>query len=85
MTTTPTCEPTLADLARQAAELLERLEDNRRLLIDLPVEDRERLLRAVAQLHNPDPLARRQKQKAAGPEPAANTREIGDRSYLPMR
>jgi len=65
MTTTPTCEPTLAELARQAAELLERLEDNRRLLIDLPVEDRERLLRAVAQLHNPDPLARRQKQKAA--------------------
>jgi NAD(P)-dependent dehydrogenase (short-subunit alcohol dehydrogenase family) len=66
MTTTP--PPAASDLleqVRQAADLLERLDANRRLLAELPVEHRERLHRAVAQLYNPDPVARRQKQKAA--------------------
>ncbi len=66
MTTTPpspACD--LLEQVRQTVELLERLDDNRRLLAELPVDDRERLHRAVAQLYNPDPAARRLKQKAA--------------------
>jgi NAD(P)-dependent dehydrogenase (short-subunit alcohol dehydrogenase family) len=67
MTKTPPqvpCEPTLAERVREASALLEQLDSHRRLLEELSPEDRERLHRAVAQLFNPDPVARRQKQKA---------------------
>ena len=68
MTTTLSREtenPLLLERAHQAIELLELLDANRSLLDQLPVEDRERLHRAIAQLYNPDPVARRRKQKAA--------------------
>ncbi len=47
------------DLVRSAAELLEGIDANRSLLDQLPAEDRQRLHPAVAQLYNPDPVARR--------------------------
>lgn len=57
--------PALLERLRHAAELLELIDANRGLLDQLPAEDRQRLHRAVAQLYNPDPVARRRKQKAA--------------------
>jgi len=68
MTTTPPPEnrdAVLLERLRHAAELLEWIDAERGLLDQLPVEDRERLHRAVAQLYNPDPVARRRRQKAA--------------------
>ena len=58
-------EPALLERVRQTTEFLEWIDEERQLLALLPIEDRQRLHRAVAQLHNPDPIARRQKQKAA--------------------
>ncbi len=55
----------LAEDLRSATELLERVADNRALLNQLPAEDRERFHRAIAQVYNPDPVARRQMMKAA--------------------
>jgi NAD(P)-dependent dehydrogenase (short-subunit alcohol dehydrogenase family) len=62
--------PDDADLAllerlRSAAELLEAIDADRTLLDRLPAPDRERLHCAVAQVYNPDPVARRRRQKAA--------------------
>jgi NAD(P)-dependent dehydrogenase (short-subunit alcohol dehydrogenase family) len=81
MTTTPT--PTAADLAllnqlRSTTELLELIERKRGLLDHLPAEDRERFRRAIAQLYNPDPIARRRRQKAAERERnAAQANHVG--------
>ena len=58
-------EPALLERLRHAAELLELIDANRGLLDQLPAEDRQRLHRAVAQLYDSDPVARRRKQKAA--------------------
>jgi len=58
-------EQALLEHLRSAAELLERLAADRTLLNQLPTQDRERLLRAVAELYNPDKLARREMLKAA--------------------
>lgn len=58
-------ELALLERLRSAAELLERLAADRRLLNQLPAEGRERLLRAAAELYNPDKLARREMMKAA--------------------
>jgi NAD(P)-dependent dehydrogenase (short-subunit alcohol dehydrogenase family) len=58
-------DPALLERLRRAAELLESLDAERGLLDQLPAEDRERLHRAVAQMYNPDPAARRRRQKAA--------------------
>ena len=55
----------LLERLRHAAELLESIDADRTLLDHLPAEDRERLHRAVAQMYNPDPAARRRRQKAA--------------------
>ena len=52
-------EPTLADKARAATELLELMAARRSLLHQLPLNDRERLHQAVANLYNPDPVGRR--------------------------
>jgi NAD(P)-dependent dehydrogenase (short-subunit alcohol dehydrogenase family) len=56
---------TLLERARDTAEFLELLDAQRGLLDQLPVEERNRLHRAIAQMYNPDPVARRHKQKAA--------------------
>ncbi len=66
MSTTPhfdNADP-LLDRLRSAADLLELVDRQRGLLDHLPSEDRERLHRAIARLYNPDPVARRRRQKA---------------------
>ena len=55
---------TLTSIEAAAIELLERLAADRTLLDQLPAEDRDRLHRAVAELYNPDPIARRRRVKA---------------------
>jgi hypothetical protein len=55
----------MLEQVRAAAELLETVDANRRLLDDLPEGDRKRLHQAVAQFYDPDPVARRRKFKAA--------------------
>ncbi len=77
MTTTTPPADTLIDHLRLTIELLERLDADRRLLAELPTEERERLHRVVAQLYNPDPTARRQKHRAAE---RARTKEQIDRA-----
>ena len=58
-------DQTLVERLRAATELLESIADDRLLLDRLPAEDRERLHQAVAQVYNPDPVARRRRMKAA--------------------
>jgi NAD(P)-dependent dehydrogenase (short-subunit alcohol dehydrogenase family) len=68
MTTTPipnALTSALLQRLRDAAELLELIDAERGLLDQLPAGDRERLHRAVANIYNPDPAARRRRQKAA--------------------
>ncbi len=55
----------LLERLRAAAELLESVAADRQLLDRLPVDDRQRLHQAVAQVYHPDPVARRIKLKAA--------------------
>ena len=70
--------PALLERLRSAAELLEMIDANRGLLDRFPEQDRERLHQAVARLYNPDPIARRLKQKAAARErSAAQTERVG--------
>lgn len=64
-------DPGLLERLRAATELLELLEADRFLLEGIPPAERERLHRAVAQLHNPDPVARRRRLKAAERERSA--------------
>jgi NAD(P)-dependent dehydrogenase (short-subunit alcohol dehydrogenase family) len=56
---------------RSAIELLELLDNDRALLAQLPDEYRHRLHQVIAQIYNPDPVARRRKLKAAERERAA--------------
>jgi hypothetical protein len=51
--------PELRESLRAAIELLERVAGDRGLLAMLDREDRGRLLRAAAEVHSPDPAARR--------------------------
>jgi NAD(P)-dependent dehydrogenase (short-subunit alcohol dehydrogenase family) len=62
---------------RALIEMLERLDGDRGALETLPAADRERLHRAIARLHEPDPVARRHRLKAARRErkAAENRRE----------
>jgi len=69
-------ELALLERLRSAAELLEQLAADRELLNQLPPQDRERLLRAAADLHNPDKLARRQMLKAAERERSQRTSAV---------
>jgi NAD(P)-dependent dehydrogenase (short-subunit alcohol dehydrogenase family) len=55
----------LLERARVATELLEAIAADWSLLDHLPAEERQRLHQAVAGVYNPDPVARRQRQKAA--------------------
>ena len=60
-----TTEAALLEQVRAAAQLLETLAANLSLLDPLPSDDRRRLQRAVAKVYLPDPMARRQRLKAA--------------------
>jgi len=81
MTTTPTPDAvgaTLLARVRAAADLLELIDANRALLDQLPPHEQQRLRRAIAQVYNPDPVARRRRQKAAERErSAAQTKQVG--------
>ena len=55
----------LLEQFRSATSLLESVAADRTLLENLPAEDRQRLHQAVASVYNPDPVARRQRIKAA--------------------
>ncbi|MDQ1472187.1 MAG: hypothetical protein QOJ99_3667, partial [Bryobacterales bacterium] len=61
----------LPDRVRSAAELLEAIDADRTLIDHLPKAERERLHHAVAQVYNPDPVARRRRLKAAERERSA--------------
>lgn len=74
MTTTPLLDPSdlaLLERVRSAVELLELIDTNRGLLDRLPSQDHQRLRRAIAQVYNPDPAARRLRQRAAQRERSA--------------
>src|ERR1700730_17532201 len=73
-----TAHHALLECLRSAAELLELLAADRTLLNQLPAQDRERLLRAVAELYNPDKLARREMLKAAERERNQRTGAVLD-------
>ena len=62
---TRTPDQELAERLRAVIDLLESIAADWSLLDRLPEEERERLHRVVAQLYNPDPVARRRKIKAA--------------------
>jgi len=66
-----TVDPSLLANLRSTIELLERLDADRDLLERLPAPERERLHRVVAQIFNPDPVARRARLKAAERERSA--------------
>jgi NAD(P)-dependent dehydrogenase (short-subunit alcohol dehydrogenase family) len=57
--------PNILERLRAAAELLEAIATDRTLLAVLTSEERERLLRAVAAVYEPDRVARRRRLKAA--------------------
>jgi NAD(P)-dependent dehydrogenase (short-subunit alcohol dehydrogenase family) len=61
----------LVERLRATAELLESIATDRSLLDGLPVEDRQRLHQVIARLYHPDPMARRQRLKAAERERSA--------------
>ncbi len=63
---------------RSTADLLERIAADKTLLDQLPAEDRARLHLAIAQAYNPDPVARRRRQKAAERERSAAQTERVD-------
>ncbi|MCU1336811.1 MAG: oxidoreductase [Bryobacterales bacterium] len=66
-----TAEQGLLERLRSATELLEQIVADHSLLSQLPAQDRERLHRAVAEIYNPDPIARRRMVKAAERERTA--------------
>src|SRR5258706_1965792 len=61
-------ESTLLQHVRTVTELLELIGADWKLLDRLPAEERERLHRAVAQIQERDPVARRRRLKAERPE-----------------
>jgi NAD(P)-dependent dehydrogenase (short-subunit alcohol dehydrogenase family) len=56
------------DRLREVVELLELIAGDRRVLEDVPVDDRARLLRAVASVYHPDRVERRRMAKVAAGE-----------------
>jgi NAD(P)-dependent dehydrogenase (short-subunit alcohol dehydrogenase family) len=62
----------LAERLRSATELLEAIGFNRAILQGIPADDRERFHRALAEVYNPDPIARRRMVRAAGRERTAS-------------
>lgn len=64
-------DPSLLPHLQAAIELLERLDADRTLLERLPAPERERLHKVVAQIFNPDPVARRARLKSLERERSA--------------
>lgn len=66
-----TTQFTLLERLRSAVDLLESIAADRRMLDELPDQDRRRLHQAIAQVYNPDPVARRRRLKEMERERAA--------------
>ena len=62
---------TLRDRLHSATLLLESIASNRAILRQVPAQDRERFHRAIAEVYNPDPIARRRMVRAAAREQTA--------------
>lgn len=61
----------VAERLREATELLEAIASDRRVLDDLPAEERQRLHQAIAAVYHPDPVERRRIFKARERERSA--------------
>jgi NAD(P)-dependent dehydrogenase (short-subunit alcohol dehydrogenase family) len=72
---------------REAADLLERIAADRRVLDQVPEQDRARLLHAIAEVYSPDRYARRRMTKQAhqARKAARATRDDGVRSSSAIR
>jgi NAD(P)-dependent dehydrogenase (short-subunit alcohol dehydrogenase family) len=70
---------TSTDRLRELTALLESVAADRRILDDLPEDDRDRLLRAIAQVYSPDRYARRRQSKDEHRARKASRAEIHDR------
>ena len=66
-----TTDLALLDRLRSTLELLELLDADREVLTRMPEADRERFHHLIAQIYNPDPVARRLKLKVAAKERTA--------------
>jgi hypothetical protein len=64
---------------RELTALLESIAADRRVLDDLPDDERDRLLRAVADVYSPDRYARRRQSKDQHRARKASRAEIHDR------
>ncbi len=60
-----TPDPKLLEQLRSATELLENIATNVTLLRNVPLDERERLNRAIGEVYNPDPILRRRMLRAA--------------------
>jgi hypothetical protein len=77
MSSIPTVTP--ADRLREQTALLESIAADRRVLDELPDEDRDRLLRAIAHVYSPDRYARRRQSKDEHRARKASRAEVHDR------
>ncbi|MEO6226589.1 MAG: oxidoreductase, partial [Thermomonas sp.] len=64
----------LLERLRAATQALEQVAEDHSLLAQMPKDERDRLQRAIAGVYHPDPVARRQRMKAA--ERARNVEAI---------
>jgi len=68
-----------ADRLRELTALLESIAADRRVLDELPDEERDRLLRAIAYVYSPDRYARRRQSKAETRDRKASRAQLHDR------
>ena len=68
-----------ADRLRELTALLESIAADRRVLDELPDEERNRLLRAIAYVYSPDRYARRRQTKAETRDRKASRAQVHDR------
>ena len=67
-----------ADCLRELTALLEAIAEDRRVLDELPEDERDRLLRAIAYVYSPDRYARRRQSKAETRERKASRAQRHD-------
>jgi NAD(P)-dependent dehydrogenase (short-subunit alcohol dehydrogenase family) len=68
----------LVERVREATEVLEAIAANRAVLRPVPAGERERFHRAIAEVYNPDPIARRRAVRAVEREQTARRAERVD-------
>ncbi len=77
-TSTPDADRALRERVRAATELLEAIAANRAVLRPVSPEERERFHRALGEVYNPDPIARRRAVRAVEREQNARRAERMD-------